>query len=221
MKNKKLEFEDLQTIDYEEAYRIQKKYFDRNLNLKSLGKTTFNKILFCEHPNVYTLGKHGNSTNLLVPDDFLKKINAKFVKVDRGGDITFHGFGQLVVYPVLDMDNFGLMTKKYVFLLEEVIIKTLQDFGINGFRLENAPGVWIAEEDFYKKICAIGIRTSKGVTMHGFALNVNTDLKYFSYINPCGFTDKGVASMKEVLGYNVDFQEVKNVIKKYFQKIFA
>ena len=218
--NKKIIFEDWETLEYLVAYERQLEYFNRNVEQKKSGKQTYNRVFFVEHPHVYTLGKHGNEANLIVSEEFLKKIDASFVKTDRGGDITYHGYGQIVVYPVLDLANFNLHVKKYVELLEETIIKTMEEFGINADRLEKAPGIWLTNRTIPEKICAIGVKVSNDITMHGIALNVNTNLDYFNHINPCGFVDKGVTSMKKELGKDIDIDIVKDRIKENFQKTF-
>lgn len=219
--NKKIFFQDLGTVSYAEAYEIQKKLFDETIQKKLNGKPTENRLLFVEHPHVYTLGKSGDFSNLIVTEEFLKKINATFYKTDRGGDITYHGFGQIVIYPIFDLDNFNILIKKYVFSIEESIIRTLREFEINAERLEKAAGIWLTNRKRYEKICALGVRVSRAVTMHGLAFNINTDLDYFNYINPCGFTDKGVTSLQKELGKKVDIEIVKELLKKYFVEVFS
>ena len=221
MKNKTLEFKDLGVIEYQKAYEYQLKLFNENIEKKLAGQPTKNTVIFCEHPHVYTLGKSGKRENLLISDEFLKKINATFVHTDRGGDITYHGYGQIVIYPILDLDNFGILVKKYVNAVEEVIIRTLADYGIKAERLKGAPGIWLTDRQIPEKICALGIRVSRGVTMHGLAFNINTNLDYFQYINPCGFTDKGVTSLQKELNREVPLDEVKEKLKKYFVEVFG
>ncbi len=216
--NCKLSFEDWGTLDYNDAYNKQVEYLNQNIELKEQGLDTFNKIIFVEHPHVFTIGKHGDIANLKANEQLLKKIGAKFVHTDRGGDITYHGPGQLVVYPVLDLDNFGLFVKSFVEKLEEIVINTLQGFGIQSNRLEGAPGVWLTDRKVPEKICAIGIRIIKNITMHGIALNINTNLSYFDFINPCGFTDKGVTSIAKELNKDVEMNNVKKIIKQKFEK---
>lgn len=179
-------------------------------------------LLFCEHPHVYTLGKSGHMENLLVNDTRLKELNVTFSKTNRGGDITYHGPGQIVGYPILDLEHFVTDLGKYMRNLEEVIIRTIAYYGIEGGRLPGATGVWLDADIKSKarKICAMGVRCSRWVTMHGFALNVNTDLKYFDYIVPCGITDKTVTSMQKELGKNIDGQEVKDILKVEFGNVF-
>jgi len=193
--------------------------FQKIIQTKKEGKNTHDleTVFLCEHPHVYTLGKNGQVNNLLIHEEFLKKMDATFYKIDRGGDITYHGPGQLVGYPILDLENHGGSLKRYIYQMEEAIIQTLAHFGIDGNRLEGATGVWLAANtQAARKICAIGVRASRFVTMHGFALNVNTDLSYFNYINPCGFVDKGVTSMQKELGKTLDLRIVKEVFKEVF-----
>jgi lipoyl(octanoyl) transferase len=214
-----MKFTDWQIIDYKKAWNKQQKVFQEIIQTKKEVKKTsqLETVFLCEHPHVYTLGKNGKPTNLLINDDFLRKIDATFYKIDRGGDITYHGPGQLVGYPILDLENYGGSLKRYIYNVEEAIIKTLTHFGIQSARLEGATGVWVEDtKKIISKICAIGVRASRFVTMHGFALNVNTNLTYFNYINPCGFTDKGVTSMQKELGKFVDIEEVKEIFKKFF-----
>ena len=217
-----MKFTDWQTIDYKEAWNKQELLFQEIIKAKSEGKDTcaLEAVFLCEHPHVYTLGKSGKANNLLIQEDFLRKIEATFYKIDRGGDITYHGPGQLVGYPVLDLENHSRSLKGYIYNVEESIIQMLAHFGIQGTRLEGATGVWLdVDTKDVRKICAIGVRASRFVTMHGFALNVNTDLTYFNYINPCGFVDKGVTSMQKELGKTVDMDEVKEVLGRYWFKI--
>ncbi len=214
-------FIDLGVKDYLETLEIQKKYFNLNIEAKLKGKHTEDYIIFVEHPHVYTLGKHGRKSNLLISEQQLKQLDAQFVETDRGGDITYHGYGQQVVYPIIDLKNFHILTKKYVWALEEVIIRMLNEYNINAQRLEGAPGIWLIEKRTQpEKICAIGIRVSHDITMHGIALNVNTDLSFFSYINPCGFTDKGVTSIEKELNRKVDMSEIREKLKYYFLQVF-
>jgi lipoyl(octanoyl) transferase len=211
-----MKFIDWQTIDYKEAWERQEELFQKIIQTKNDRKDTrdLETVFLCEHPHVYTLGKSGKANNLLINEDFLKQIDAVFYQIDRGGDITYHGPGQLVGYPILDLENHGKSLKGYIYNMEEAIIQTLACFGIHGSRLEGATGVWLdANSSAARKICAIGVRASRFVTMHGFALNVNTDLTYFNHINPCGFIDKGVTSMQKELGKAVSMEEVKNVVK--------
>ncbi len=212
---------DLQIINYAEAFEYQEKLFFQNIEIKTKSEKTKNYLLFCEHPHVYTMGKSGNENNLLINEEFLKRINAQFIKTNRGGDITYHGYGQLVIYPIFDLANFSILIKKYIFNIEEVIIRTLKEYNIKGERFEHASGVWLKNKKIPEKICALGVRVSKGITMHGLALNLNTDLNYFKYINPCGFEDKGITSMENELGHKIEMNEVKKYVEKYFNEIFT
>jgi len=214
-----MNFTDWQTIDYKEAWNKQEILFQKIIQTKKEGKGTHDleTVFLCEHPHVYTLGRNGQVNNLLINEDFLRKIKAAFYKIDRGGDITYHGPGQLVGYPILDLENHGNSLKGYIHKMEEAIIQTLLHYGIHGARLEGATGVWLdGNTPNARKICAMGVRASHFVTMHGFALNVNTDLSYFNHINPCGFVDKGVTSMQKELGKSVEMEEVKDVFKRNF-----
>ena len=222
-------YKDLGTIDYKEGWDYQEELFDRVVEEKKQtenghqdnNKAT-NYLLFCEHPHVYTLGKSGEQNNLLISDEFLEKINATYYKINRGGDITYHGPGQIVGYPIIDLEQFNLSVKKYIYLLEEAIIKTLRDYNLIADRMDNATGVWLDKnvQGKARKICAIGVRASRYVTMHGFAFNINTNLDYFNYINPCGFTDKGVTSLQKELGKKIDLEETKKILKRHIQKVF-
>ena len=218
--NKEIKFKDLGIVPYNEAYEIQLEYFNNTIERKKQGLETENIVLFVEHPHVYTLGKNGDRSNLKITDTFLKRIDAIFVQTDRGGDITYHGYEQIVIYPIFDLDNFGILIKKYVHSIEEVIIRTIREYGLEAERLKGAPGIWMTDRQRPEKICAIGVRVSHATTMHGLAFNINTDLKYFDYINPCGFTDKGVTSMQKELGREIDKEEVKEKLKKYFVEVF-
>jgi lipoyl(octanoyl) transferase len=173
-------------------------------------------LLFVEHPHVYTLGKSGDETNMLIHKEFLKKINATYYKINRGGDITYHGPGQIVGYPILDLESHRMGLRSYIGFLEESIIELCRSYGIEATQSSEATGVWIDEDHPHKarKICAIGVRTSRYVTMHGFAFNVNTDLDYFTYINPCGFQERGVTSMEKELGKKMDMEQVKSELKE-------
>lgn len=212
---------DLGRKSYREVWKQQEELLEMVKEQKRQGERTANYLLFVEHDPVYTLGRSGNDGNMLMNAIQLKAKQAEFIKVDRGGDITFHGPGQLVVYPVIDMENFSLGVKDYVNALEEVVIESLSTYGIIGQRLPGATGVWLdSHTKAARKICAIGVRCSQYVTMHGFALNVNTDLDYFSYIHPCGFIDKGVTSLRKELGKEMDMQQVKECVKNHFAEIF-
>jgi lipoyl(octanoyl) transferase len=193
-----------------------------NRNLSSENQLiTPNYLFFVEHPHVYTLGRNGKANHLLIDDNFLQKINASFHQINRGGDITYHGPGQLVGYPILDLDNFFTDIHKYLRFLEEVIIKTLSDYGIKANRSPGETGVWLDVGEVYaRKICAMGIRASRWITMHGFALNVNPDLSYFQHIVPCGIQNKAVTSIEKELNKKVSMDEVKQKLKYYFEEVF-
>ncbi len=197
--------------------------FEALLDAKASGKTEENQLFFCEHLPVLTIGKSGKESNLLIPEDNLRERGVQYYHITRGGDITYHGPGQITGYPVFDLDYWHLGLKQYIHLLEEVIIRFLAIYGIKGERLEGATGVWLDPLVVGKarKICAIGVKSSRFVTMHGFALNINTDLSYFSLINPCGFTDKGVTSLALELGATQDFELAKSQLRKVFMEIFA
>lgn len=216
------DFIDWGTIEYAQAWHQQEEIFNKILETKKLGQSTeaLQKVILCEHPHVYTLGKSGAENNLLVNQAFLDSIQATFFKTNRGGDITYHGPGQLVGYPILDLENYHLGLKDYVHLIEESIIQTIAEYGIVGTRLEGATGVWLdVGTPQARKICAIGVKASRYVTMHGYALNVNTDLSYFNHINPCGFVDKGVTSIEKELQKEVAMSEVKRVFERCFVEL--
>ncbi len=223
-------FKDLGLIDYKKAWDYQEILFNKNVDIKknniclalSQKKETKNYLLFCEHPPVFTLGKSGSENNLLTNKKTLDKENISYYKINRGGDITFHGPGQIVGYPILDLEKFSINIREYIYKLEEVIILTLNEYNIKAERLKGATGVWLDSEDNNKtrKICSIGVRISRWITMHGFAFNVNTNLKYYDLINPCGFTDKAVTSMEKELGEKQNISEVKNKLRKNFDKLF-
>ena len=229
-KTRSIQFRDLGLIDYKEAWDLQEESLASVVKEKlDAGKSAGNGfnpeeqvVYFCEHLHVYTMGKSGQNQNLLIPDAFLKKINATFYKIDRGGDITYHGPGQIVGYPIIDLESLNIKVKDYVWGLEETVIRTLADYGIESARLDGATGVWLDTRTPGKtrKICAIGVRVSRYVTMHGFALNVNTDLRYFHYINPCGFTDKGVTSMQQESGRKMEIEDVREGLKEKFSQVF-
>lgn len=207
---------------YREVWEMQERLLEEVRSDKMQGKPTSNYLLFVEHEPVYTLGKSGHEANMLIDSVQLRARHAELIRVDRGGDITFHGPGQWVVYPVIDLENFGLGVREYVCRLEEVVIRTLGAYGICGERLEGAAGVWLeARTPRARKICAVGVKCSRYVTMHGFALNVNTDLNYFRYIHPCGFVDKGVTSIAREAGRAVDMQGVENGLKRQFASVFG
>lgn len=229
--NKKISIRNLGLMDYEPALALQEQLMADIISQKlhnrdhpATAVPTENYFLFVEHPHVYTLGKSGDEHNMLADEQFLKKINAKFLKTSRGGDITYHGFGQIIGYPVLDLDNFKTDIHLYMRNLEEVIIRTLADFGLKGERSTGETGVWLdVGLPYQRKICAMGVKTSKWVTMHGFALNVNTDLKYFEYIIPCGIRGKAVTSMQRELGTIFSEEETLKIQRKilhYFSEVF-
>jgi len=208
-------------IEYNEAWNKQEEIFRATIQLKTEGKPTESTLVFCEHPHVYTLGKSGDEHNLLLNYIQLQAADAQFVKTNRGGDITYHGPGQIVGYPIFDLANFNIGLKQYISLIEEAIIKTLLEYGIKSERLDGSTGVWLdTGKPTCRKICAIGVRSSRFVTMHGFALNVNTNLTYFGHINPCGFVDKGVTSLEKELGRMVDMEEVKKYLVVNFNTLF-
>ncbi len=209
----KAAYRDLGTINYREAWDLQRRFFDALLS-----GSEDDTLLLCEHPHVYTLGKSGREDNMLIGETFLNSIGADFVHIDRGGDITYHGPGQLVGYPILDLQHFGMGLRDYINVLEQTIIDTLADFGIAAGRSEGAAGVWL--EGPLRKIAAIGVRSSRYVTMHGFALNVDPALEYFGYINPCGFADRGVTSMARELGHAPAMDEVKDCFVDHFGRRF-
>ena len=226
--NKQIKFIDLGTMDYKEAWDFQQNLFDEIVQIKKENRKnntnlkTPNYFLFVEHPHVYTLGKSGNYANLLIDENQLKNKNASFYKINRGGDITYHGPGQIVGYPILDLENFFTDIHKYLRFLEQTVIETLDNFGIKGERNDGKTGVWIdIDTPFPKKICAMGVRASRWVTMHGFSLNVNVDLDYFNNIIPCGLTDNVVTSVnKELNQSEADITEIKNVLKSCFSETF-
>lgn len=219
-------------MEYLDAFNYQEKLMKEiiELKLKNRDRTdgdyeeTPNYLLFVEHPHVYTLGKSGDEENMLANSEKLKEINATFVKTNRGGDITYHGFGQLVGYPVLDLDNFKSDIHLYMRNLEEVIVRTIAEYGLKGERSEGETGVWLdVGKPYQRKICAMGVKTSKWVTMHGFALNVNTDLRYFEYIIPCGIKDKSVTSLQRELERKFSQDEIielKAKVKTHFREVF-
>ena len=225
--NKKVSFKDLGLIDYKECWDFQEELFAEILAVKSSNRKenktvkTNNHLIFCEHPHVYTLGKNGNEKNLLVNEDYLKSRGATFHKINRGGDITYHGPGQLVGYPILDLDNFFTDIHKYLRFLEEAIILTLKEYGLESERSPGETGVWFdVGTPKARKICALGVKSSRWVTMHGFAFNVNSDLSYFGNIIPCGITDKSVTSLQKELGREVDMNEARNKLKAHLVELF-
>ena len=227
IKNKKVKITELGFLPYSEAWDIQEEYFSNTIAVKRQNRhldssiLTENHLLLVEHPPVFTLGKSGKIEHLLLKEEVLKSKGIAFFKTNRGGDITFHGPGQLVGYPILDLDNFFTDIHKYLRYLEEIIIKTLSDFGLNSARSDGETGVWLdLGTPFARKICAMGVRASRWVTMHGFALNINTDLSYFDYIVPCGIQGKGVTSIAKELKREVDPSIVKAAVLKNFSEVF-
>ena len=240
MEKQKIIFRDLGKLEYQAAWDYQEKLLQENVRKKSLvyslesgvtanqlpppdsGLTTEHYILFTEHPPVYTLGKSGNKNNVLLSDNELKEKNIQFFNTNRGGDITFHGPGQIVGYPILDLEKFYTDIGRYLRNLEEIIILTLSEYNIKGERSTGETGVWIEPgvPGKERKICAIGVRCSRWITMHGFAFNVNTDLSYFNHIIPCGIINKQVTSLEKELGYKPDVNEVKEKVKNNFEKVF-
>lgn len=213
-------YHDLGRIEYEKALERQTIAFNALLEAKAQGRTGENRLFFCEHQPVLTIGKSGKDTNLLIPEEQLVQRGISFYHINRGGDITYHGPGQLVCYPILNLEEFHLGLKEYVHLLEEAVIRVCASYGIEAGRLEKATGVWLeGSTPRARKICAIGVRSSHYVTMHGLALNVNTDLRYFSYIHPCGFIDKGVTSLRQELKHEVPMDEVKQRLECELSKL--
>ena len=227
MQNKEVLFEDWGLLDYQIAWDKQEGLFSSVVNQKIQNRDaheqqpTKNHLIFVEHPHVYTLGKSGKPQNLLLDEEGLKTRNASYYKINRGGDITYHGPGQIVGYPILDLDNFFTDIHLYLRTLEEAVILTLADYGIPAGRYPGFTGVWLdADNERARKICALGVRCSRWVTMHGFAFNVNTDLDYFKNIVPCGIDDKDVTSMKRELGRELDINEVKQILLKHISALF-
>ncbi|MFC5044077.1 lipoyl(octanoyl) transferase LipB [Aquimarina hainanensis] len=226
--NKKVKLQDLGYKDYKATWEYQEQLFQEILNIKiknrreNAGLETPNHLLFVAHPHVYTLGKSGDMKHLLINEEQLRAKGATFYKINRGGDITYHGPGQIVGYPILDLDNFFTDIHKYLRLLEEAVILTLEEYGVQAGRSEGETGVWLdAGTPFARKICAMGVRASRWVTMHGFALNVNADLGYFDHIVPCGIQGKAVTSLHVELGQEqVDETAVKDRLKKHFAILF-
>jgi lipoyl(octanoyl) transferase len=230
LKTENVFFQDLGLIDYQKAWDYQEKLFNEVVERKLANRISADDkkqiqkhfLLFCEHPHVYTLGRSGDESNLIVAEKDLPKIHATFYRNNRGGDITYHGPGQIVGYPILDLDYFFTDIHKYLRYLEEAVILTLKDYKIASGRINGCTGVWLdAGTPGARKICALGVRCSRWVTMHGFAFNVNTDLSYFNHIIPCGITDKSVTSMEKELGRKVDINEVKEKLKKNLSEIFG
>ena len=213
-------FKNLKLVDFKEAWDFQESLLSSIIDDKRGGRETKNYLIFCQHPHVYTLGKSGKKENLLLNSGDLQLKNAKFYKINRGGDITYHGPGQLVIYPVFDLDNFFTDIHKYLRFLEEVVIRVLENYNLKGVRLDGSTGVWLKNNDVgFKKICAMGVRASRWVTMHGLAFNIDVDLNYFNNIVPCGISDRGVTSLKQE-GVSFSFSDVENLFKSCFQEVF-
>ena len=228
----KVKFQDFKNISYQKAWDYQHELLNELVNRKRNNRklpkeeqeSQTHYLLFCEHPHVYTLGKSGSIDHLLLDEAELKEADIEFFKINRGGDITYHGYGQITGYPILDLDCFFNDIRKYVNHMEEVVIRTIAEYGLKGERIKGESGVWLdinKPNVMPRKICAVGVHLSRWVTMHGFAFNVNTDLTYFKNIVPCGIQDKGVTSLKEELGYKLDFEEVKAKVKFHYQDLFG
>lgn len=228
--SKKTNFIHLGLKDYQEAWDYQENLFKETVDQKIANRKlpegehveTKNYLIFCEHPHVYTLGKSGDENHLLANEELLRQKEATFYKINRGGDITYHGPGQIVGYPILDLDHFFTDIHKYLRFLEEAVILTLKEYGIKSGRVEGLTGVWLDGENESKarKICALGVKSSRWVTMHGFAFNVNTNLDYFNYIIPCGIQDKAVTSLEKELGRKMDMKEVEDKLKNHLASVF-
>jgi lipoyl(octanoyl) transferase len=228
--NKQVLFKDLGLMDYKACWDFQESLFNETISQKISNRNlepqeqieTKNHLLFVEHPHVYTLGKSGDASHLLINDNQLEEKHATYYKINRGGDITYHGPGQLVGYPILDLDHFFTDIHKYLRLLEETIILTLDEYGIKAGRSKGETGVWLDEDNLFKarKICAMGVRCSRWVTMHGWGFNVNANLDYFKNIIPCGIQDKAVTSLNKELGQEVNMPEIKEKLKKHFSNLF-
>lgn len=236
VQNKEVRVKDLGVIDYAVAHEMQREYFDKVVAAKLANRgaetplPTPNYLLVCEHPHVYTLGRNGKKEHLLISDQELIKHNATYYEIGRGGDITYHGPGQLVVYPIIDLDNFFTDIHKYLRLLEEAVIRTLADYGIAAGRINGLTGVWLDYDHRLlpegvrpepRKICAFGVKASRWITMHGLALNVNADLSFFNYIVPCGISDKAVTSMQNELGEHLNLDKVKNRVLHHLRELFG
>lgn len=233
MKNKKVKYKSLGLVDYAVTHDYQKQLFEEIVQIKidnrmldeAHHKQTNNHLLFCEHPHVYTLGRSGKENHLLANAEQLKKIGATYHETGRGGDITYHGPGQLVGYPIIDLDNFFTDIHKYMRLMEEAIILTCANYGVDAGRIAGLTGVWVDYDEKKlprnpRKICAMGVKTSRWVTMHGFALNVNVDLNYFNYIVPCGISDKAVTSLEKEVGKKIAIKELEIILKNHFANLF-
>lgn len=226
--SKQTQFIDLGLVDYQQAWDYQTQLFNRILEIKKENRDkpaeeqqpTTNYLLFCEHPHVFTLGKSGEEKNLLIKKEALATIGATYYHINRGGDITYHGPGQIVVYPIFDLENFFTDIHQYMRLLEESVILTLKELGIESGRIKGLTGVWLGEGEQPRKICALGVKTSRWVTMHGLAFNVNTNLSYFDYIVPCGIDDKAVTSIAKELGGLADIASIKSQLLRKLESLF-
>ncbi len=226
--NRTVHLVDLGLIDYQQAWDYQTGLFEETLKIKTENRhraedaeqPTPNYLLFCQHPHVFTLGKSGDPANLLIAPSDLHTIGASYYAINRGGDITYHGPGQLVVYPVIDLENFFTDIHRYMRHLEEAIILTLSEFGIEGGRIPGLTGVWLGEGATARKICALGVKTSRWVTMHGLAFNIHTDLNYFKHIVPCGIADKAVTSLQQEIGQPIDFTSVQARVNTHLLQLF-
>ena len=225
--NRDIVLHDLGLLDYQKAVEYQTKIFNKIIDQKLKNRNSVNKeitqnhLIFVEHPNVYTLGKSGDINNLLLSKEDLEKKEIQFFNTNRGGDITCHGPGQIVCYPILDLDNFFSDIHKYLRYLEEVVIQTLNEFGIKSERSPDETGVWIEPKQISaRKICAMGVKTSRWVSMHGFAFNLNTDLSYFENIIPCGINDKKVTSLEKEKGHKIDVNRAKSILKSNLERVF-
>ena len=226
--NKQTQFIDLGLVDYQQAWEYQTQLFNQILEIKKENRDkpaqdqqpTTNYLLFCEHPHVFTLGKSGEEKNLLIKKEALATIGAAYYHINRGGDITYHGPGQIVVYPIFDLENFFTDIHQYMRLLEESVIQTLKELGIESGRIKGLTGVWLGEGEQARKICALGVKSSRWVTMHGLAFNVNTNLSYFDYIVPCGIDDKAVTSVAKEVGGQVDIASIKSQLSRKLESLF-
>jgi lipoyl(octanoyl) transferase len=227
--NKKTKFIDLGLVDYKEGWDYQTNLFEQLIAIKTANrispedqKSTENFLIFCEHPHVYTLGKSGKPENLLLKQEDLHAVGATYYHINRGGDITYHGPGQIVGYPIVDLENFFTDIHKYLRFLEEAVIQTMMEYGVPAGRIQGLTGVWVEPENekTTRKICALGVKTSRWVTLHGFAFNINTDLRYFENIVPCGIDDKAVTSLEKEVGRRLNIEEVKGVLKKKIAGLF-
>ena len=226
--NKRTQFIDLGLVDYQQAWEYQTQLFNQILEIKKENRDkpaqdqqpTPNYLLFCEHPHVFTLGKSGDGKNLLINTQQLADVGATYYHINRGGDITYHGPGQIVVYPIFDLENFFTDIHQYMRLLEESVIQTLKELGIESGRIKGLTGVWLGEGEQARKICALGVKSSRWVTMHGLAFNVNTNLSYFDYIVPCGIDDKAVTSVAKEVGGQVDIASIKSQLSRKLESLF-